>query len=45
MRIRASSAFEAEEAPSFMPRQTVVDQVEADHDQTLCGAGAPPWAT
>ncbi len=35
-------ALEAEEALSFLPRQTVVDRVEADYDQILCGAGAPP---
>jgi hypothetical protein len=35
-------ALEAEEALSFLPRQTVVERVEADYDQILCGAGAPP---
>jgi hypothetical protein len=35
-------ALEAEEALSFLPRQTVVNRVEADYDQILCGAGAPP---
>ena len=35
-------ALEAEEALSFLPRQSVVDRVEAEYDQILCGAGAPP---
>jgi hypothetical protein len=33
-------ALEAEETLSFLPRQAIVDRVEADYDQILCGAGA-----
>ena len=35
-------ALEAEEALSFLPRTTVIDEVQAQYDQILCGAGAPP---
>jgi hypothetical protein len=35
-------ALEAEEALSFLPRTTIVDQVQHDYDQDLCGADAPP---
>ena len=35
-------ALQAEEALSFLPRTTVIDEVEAQYDQILCGAGAPP---
>lgn len=35
-------ALEAEEALSFVPRRTVVQQVEHQYDQILCGAEAPP---
>jgi len=34
-------ALEAEEALSFLPRRSVVEQVRAEYDQILCGAGAP----
>jgi hypothetical protein len=34
-------ALEAEEALSFLPRRTVVEQVQAQYDQILCGADAP----
>ena len=34
-------ALEAEEALSFLPRTTVIDEVQAQYDQILCGAGAP----
>jgi hypothetical protein len=34
--------LEAEEALSFMPRHDIVQQVETEYDQTLCGATAPP---
>jgi hypothetical protein len=35
-------ALEAEEALSFLPRQTIVQAVEEELDQILCGAAAPP---
>ena len=35
-------SLEAEEALSFLPRQSIVQAVEDEVDQTLCGAGAPP---
>jgi hypothetical protein len=35
-------ALEAEEALSFLPRQTVVSGVESEYGQIMCGAGAPP---
>ena len=37
-------ALEAEEAVSFLPRQTIVDGVDSRYDQILCGAGAPRCA-
>lgn len=33
-------ALEAEEGLSFLPRQTVIQRVDAEYDQILCGAGA-----
>ncbi len=35
-------ALEAEEALSFLPRSTIVEQVRHDYDQILCGSDAPP---
>jgi len=35
-------ALQAEEALSFLQRTTVIDEVQAQYDQILCGAGAPP---
>lgn len=35
-------ALEAEEALSFLPRRTIVQAVEEELDQILCGADAPP---
>src|SRR4051812_28554175 len=34
--------FEADDAPSFLPRAPFVKKVETDVGQPLCGAGAPP---
>lgn len=35
-------ALEANDALTFLPRSTLVAHVEAERDQTLCGASAPP---
>ena len=35
-------ALEAEEALSFVPRVSVVREVDDEYDQILCGADAPP---